>query len=290
MFNAGIEAFLAIVRTQNISRAAEQLNLTQSTVSKRLKVLEQDINAVLFERGRGNKVLNLTPAGEAFIDMAERWHALWRETISLQGSSPNLSLSIGTLDSLNYAIFPRIYKALSRHTPRIKLKVITSHSYELYDLVEKRQVDVAFTLHRRDHPNIIIEKCFAEPMVVMRIGESSNDDHELIHPHELDTNDELFVYWGPNYQIWHDQWWNPSCPGQIVLDTSQLILSFFENENQWAIVPLSAAKTAQITGNYKISYISEPPPDRICYKISHKYSKASTLEGISILNQYLKML
>lgn len=76
MFNPGIEVFLAIVRTRNISRAAEQLNLSQSTVSKRLKVLEQEINAILFERGKGNKVLSLTLAGEEFIDLAERWQSL----------------------------------------------------------------------------------------------------------------------------------------------------------------------------------------------------------------------
>ena len=152
MFNPGIEVFLAIVRTRNISRAAEQLNLSQSTVSKRLKVLEQEINAILFERGKGNKVLSLTLAGEEFIDLAERWQSLWRETQFLHGASSNLFLSIGTLDSMNYAVFPSLYKALSQHIPRINLKIITSHSYDLYDLVEKRQVDIAFTLHRRNHP------------------------------------------------------------------------------------------------------------------------------------------
>ena len=51
MYNRGIEAFLAVIRTQNISKAAEQLNLSQTTVSKRLRVLEQEVDTVLFERG-----------------------------------------------------------------------------------------------------------------------------------------------------------------------------------------------------------------------------------------------
>ena len=51
MYALGIEAFLAVVRTQNVSRAAEQLNLSQSALSKRLRVLEQEFGANLIERG-----------------------------------------------------------------------------------------------------------------------------------------------------------------------------------------------------------------------------------------------
>lgn len=290
MYNAGIEVFLAVVRTRNISRAAEQLNLSQSTVSKRLKNLEQELNTVLFERGKGNKGINLTLAGESFIELAERWQALWRETQYLQSIGPNISLSIGTLDSLNYAVFPNLFRALSMHQPKLNLKVVTSHSYELYDLVEQRRVDVAFTLLRREHQNIHVEKYFEEPMVCMRIANPAHSESKLIHPYELDCNDELFVYWGANYQIWHDQWWNPTCPGRILLDTSQLILSFFQHENQWAIVPLSVAREAQKMGNYQIFQFFEAPPNRICYKITHKYSNAATLEGVKILDRYFKTI
>ncbi len=290
MYNPGVEVFLSIMKTRNISRSAEQLNLSQSTVSKRLKDLERELNVVLFERGKGNKSINLTLAGENFIELAERWQSLWRETQHLQSSVNSLSLSIGTLDSMNYAVFPELFRKLSLHRPKINLKVVTSHSYELYQLIEQGQVDVAFTLLRREHPNIIVEKSFEEQMVGIRMGISSQDDIRLVHPQELDSNDELFVYWGTNYQIWHDQWWNPSCPGRIKLDTSQLILSFFNSEKQWAIVPLSVAKAAQKKGKYQIFGFSEAPPNRICYKITHKYSKAATQESLKILDKYLQKI
>ena len=130
MNNLGMDTFLALVRTQNVSRAAEQLNVTQSTISKKLKLLEEEIGTVLFERVKGNKAFRLTPAGEALVDVAERWLSIWHEMQSLQSVSPKLSLSIGALDSLNYAFFPTLYQALSRHKPKINLKVVTSHSPE----------------------------------------------------------------------------------------------------------------------------------------------------------------
>lgn len=290
MYNSGIEAFLAVVRTQNVSRAAEQLNLAQSTVSKRLKVLEQEIGTILIERGKGNKVFRLTHAGEAFVDLAERWHTLWRETQFLQSNSPKLSLSIGTLDSMNYAVFPHIYQKLTHHQPKINLRIITSHSWILYDLIERREIDVAFTFLRREHPNIIVEKFHTEPMVGLRIATSSSSQSALIHPHELDPGDELFVYWGAAYQLWHDQWWDPLASDRIYLDTAQLIFSFYSNENQWAIVPLSVARKAQKRGGYDIFQLTEAPPDRICYKLTHKYAKASTLASIEVLDHYLQQL
>ena len=285
-----VDTFMAVARTRNVSQASEQLNLSQSAVSKRLKMLEQELGFVLFERVKGNKSFFLTPAGERFIDVAERWLVVWREMQSLQFGNPNLSLSIGTLDSLSYAFLPGLYQSLGRHQPKLNLKVVTSHSRELYELVDRREVDVAFTLLRREHPNIVVEKCFAEEVVGLRLASSTGPQMEVVHPHELDPQDELYVDWGPEVQMWHDQWWDSVFPERIFLDTAQLIFSFFFHPRQWAVVPLSVAKKAQKTGNYKIFRFSEGQPDRICYKISHKYPKTGTAESLKVLDHYLKQI
>ena len=292
MDHSTIDTFLTVARTRNVSQAAEQLNLSQSAVSKRLKLLEQEIGVSLFNRVKGNKTFCLTSEGEGFVDVAERWLSVWRETQSFQYRGANLSLAIGTLDSLNYALLPRLYQALSRHQPRLNLKVITSHSRDLYDAVDRREVDVAFTLLRREHPNIVVEKCFSEPMVGLRmVGEGvASKGEELVHPHELDPNDELYVYWGAAYQIWHDQWWDPVCPGRILLDTAQLVFSFFYHPRQWAIVPLSVARKAQKSGAYRIFRFAEGQPDRVCYKITHRYLQSGTIDSLKIMDRYLQDL
>lgn len=287
MYNLGVEAFLAVVRTQNVSRAADQLNLAQSTVSKRLMVLEQEIGTTLLERGKGIKKIRLTHAGESFISLAERWQSLWRETQLLKSDSSNLALAIGTLDSFNYAIFPELHRALSQHQPKINLKIVTSHSPELYDLVDQRQVDVAFTLLERSHPNIIVEKYHAEPMVGLRVAKSPQSGPITVDPGMLDPNQELYVCWGLSYQLWHDRWWDPLCPGRIRLDTAQLVLTYLCNEKQWAIVPLSVARVAQRQGCFHIFNLSEAPPERICYKIVHKFPKVSTIQSLNVLDNYL---
>ncbi|MDR3564755.1 MAG: LysR family transcriptional regulator [Negativicutes bacterium] len=287
MYNAGLEAFLAVAITLNVSRAAEQLNLAQSTVSKRLKDLERELGTSLVERGQGSKSLRLTPAGEEFLDIALRWNSLWNQAQALKCDSRSLSLAIGTLDSLSYALFPPLYRSLSQHQPKIHLTVITSHSPDIYDLVERRQVDVAFTLLERMHPTILVEKCYSEPMVVLRSSSFPPPEAGAIHPRELDSDHELYLSAGLSYKIWHDQWWDPLSTNSIRLDSAQLVFSFLANEQQWAIVPLSVAKMAQSRGNFSMFPLLEPPPERICYKITHKHPKASAVASLEVLNHYL---
>lgn len=289
MYTIGLEAFLAVARTLNVSKAAEQLNLAQSTVSKRLKVLENEIGISLFERGQGSKSIHLTPAGEEFIDIAQRWNSLRSEVQSIKHEQHKLSLSIGTLDSLNYALFPPLFRLLSKHQPKIGLTVVTSHSPDLYELVEFRQVDVAFTLLERVHPSITVEQFYREPMVLLRTSSPARLETELVHPQELDPQNELYLSSGLSYQIWHDQWWDPLTTRHIRLDTAQLIFSFLCDEHQWAIVPLSVAKMAKSRGNFSMFNLSEPPPNRITYKIVHKYPKASKSESLQILDHYLSL-
>src|ERR671932_2476028 len=65
-----IECFLAVVRLGNLSRAAEEMYLTQPTLTARLKGLEEDLGDQLFVRtSRG---MRLTEAGKEFVPYAER--------------------------------------------------------------------------------------------------------------------------------------------------------------------------------------------------------------------------
>lgn len=63
-----MEAFVALTETLHFGRAAKQLHLTQSTVSHRLRRLEDIVGTPLFDRTR--RSVALTPAGRAFLPRA----------------------------------------------------------------------------------------------------------------------------------------------------------------------------------------------------------------------------
>ena len=64
---AEIETFLMIVKTKNITKTAENLFLSQPTVSHRLKSLEEELDVKLIARKKGYKQIEITTQGEAFI-------------------------------------------------------------------------------------------------------------------------------------------------------------------------------------------------------------------------------
>ncbi|MAK74254.1 MAG: LysR family transcriptional regulator, partial [Pseudomonadales bacterium] len=78
MDTANLQAFLAVAETGSFSRAAEQLHLTQPAVSKRIAMLEQQLDARLFDRiGRH---VSLTEAGMALKPRAEQVLSLLNDT------------------------------------------------------------------------------------------------------------------------------------------------------------------------------------------------------------------
>lgn len=74
---ATIQTFLAIVETGNLVRAAERLNVTQSTVTARLNTLEEEIGQRLFHRRKTGA--ELTSAGFKFERYAQLMTDLWRQ-------------------------------------------------------------------------------------------------------------------------------------------------------------------------------------------------------------------
>ena len=72
-----IRTFLEVTATGNFHRAAESLNVTQSTVSARIKSLEDYFGLPLFRRNRTG--VELTGAGQRFRRYALNLHQSWRQ-------------------------------------------------------------------------------------------------------------------------------------------------------------------------------------------------------------------
>ena len=72
-----IEAFLKTIELGSMTKAANALFISQSTLSGRITQLEEEIGVELFSRGHGSKGVVLTPKGINFIDYAKKILILW---------------------------------------------------------------------------------------------------------------------------------------------------------------------------------------------------------------------
>lgn len=96
-----LEYFLAVAREQNISRAAEHLHITQPTLSRQLKELENEFGKQLLIRGK--RKVSLTEDGTRFRKMADEIVSLAkRAEIEMKKSAdtPAGDIYIGTGESI----------------------------------------------------------------------------------------------------------------------------------------------------------------------------------------------
>jgi DNA-binding transcriptional LysR family regulator len=286
-----IQAFLAVVHTKSMSRAAEALHLSQSSITHRLKNLEKSMGVTLLDRGRGMKNIYLTPSGEDFLPLAERWNALWKETEILKQQGDKLSLCFGTVESLNLCVFPDLFRKLSKHNPKIRLEIHSEHTADLYTLVERRQIDVAFVVREIFSPHVNKERWASAPMVALKTGNPAEAGKKIIENAKLDANNELYIPWrGAAFDSWHEQWWDPVCPSRIKITGINLIFTLLKNPEQWIIVPMWVAQHALTFGHFTYYRLADPPPEMVCYKITHKFPKPSTKRSLEVLDEYLKQI
>lgn len=286
---AEIETFLMIVQTKNITKTAENLFVSQPTVSHRLKLLEYELEVQLIARKKGYKQIELTAQGEEFIPIAERWMSVWREMQQLKDRQEKLYLTVACTDTLNSAILFDLYRSmLDEKEQMMNLQIKTHYSQEVYNLLEKHDVDLGFVYHHLHFKNIVAEPILREKMYIVQSANTALKK-PLIHTDELNLENEVFLSWEANYQIWHDQWVSKGERPRIQVDTFELLFHLLSKDNMWAIAPISVVDRIR---SLKLVYISEianavQPPQRVTYKIKHKYPNEASLKSVQVFEEKL---
>lgn len=287
-----VELFLMIVRTQSITKASELLFLSQPTVSQRLRALEEELGYPLLLRSKGLKRIELTPQGTEFLPLAERMSALWKESCHLQSRQERPTLDIGCADSVNTALLARLYRRLLRES-ELDLRLHTHQSSELYNILDARDIDLALVFYPLHYKNIICQKVFQEKLYLVQ-SQNPAIRKPLVHTQELNPSRELFLKWNDEFQIWHDQWLTNYGRPYATADTIMLLLALWADEGCWTIAPESVAAELCRYRPFYVSQLRNPPPDRCCYKITHRQAlsvrSAALKQFESALEQYFSEL
>ncbi|AZO70295.1 MULTISPECIES: LysR family transcriptional regulator [unclassified Mesorhizobium] len=144
-----LKTFLAVARTRNITRAAAEVNLAQSSVSDQIQALEAELGADLFTRSRQG--LELTPAGDALKPYAEGLLALAddaRAAVDASKGETAATLSIGALESIASVRLAGWLADFQAVHPDISIKLKIAGSGELLRRLGDREIDVAFCFDR----------------------------------------------------------------------------------------------------------------------------------------------
>jgi DNA-binding transcriptional LysR family regulator len=141
-----LNAFLAVVRGGSVTKAADELIVTQPSVSSAISALSRELGCELFERaGRG---IRLTAAGEVFAPYAaDVIGLLERGTLAAREASAasDRRLRIAAVTTAAESFVPPLIKAFSQEHPDIGLTLIVGNRQEVLDDVLTHAVDIAIS-------------------------------------------------------------------------------------------------------------------------------------------------
>lgn len=142
-----LEAFLAISRHGGFIEAAERLNLTQSTISARIKELEQHLGVLLFDRSR--RQIQLTPKGRELLDYAAQAVALQREIKQQIGSPEAIAgvFRIGVAELIAVTWLPHFVASVREHYPAVTLQFEVTMNPAMLDGLRSGSLDMALMIH-----------------------------------------------------------------------------------------------------------------------------------------------
>ncbi len=137
-----LRIFRAVVDEGGITRAAEKLLRVQSSVTTRIKQLEEDLGTPLFLR-QGKK-LHLTPAGHTLMDYAVRLQALADEARNaVQDPQPKGLFRLGAMESTAAVRLPVPLTEYYRRFPDVDLQLRTGNPTQLATAILAGEIDVA---------------------------------------------------------------------------------------------------------------------------------------------------
>jgi DNA-binding transcriptional LysR family regulator len=171
-----LRTFLEVSRTLHFRIASENLFITQSAVSARIKLLEDDLGVLLFDRSQ--KHLKLTPEGHRLIKHANELLFMWQKAKQDVGVSDNdtQQLVIGSMMSIWDIVLQDWLKKIHRNMEEISLLTNTYSPIELRKSVLSRVIDIAFLFEPPFVEDLITEKVATVPLHLVTTDPSNLGD------------------------------------------------------------------------------------------------------------------
>jgi DNA-binding transcriptional LysR family regulator len=187
-----LQTFVSIAKLGGVTRAAGQLHRSQPAITRRIKLLEDQLGVPLLERGRGGSML--TEAGRTFLPYAEAVLATLKDGAqalqALQGEDHGVvSLAIvGTLAGTTIVEELRHFSAKYRNA---RLELRTANSFEVSDMVRRGEVSLGLRYFGDPSPELISEQISEERLMVVCSAQHKWGGKRLRDPARLRTDQWL---------------------------------------------------------------------------------------------------
>lgn len=159
--------FVAVAEELHFGRAAERLDMAQPPLSRQIKQLEEELGAVLFNRGRS--AITLTQAGERLLARGKSILAQMEDTrleVRRLGQGAEGRLRIGFVGSATFGILPNIIKSFRANYPDVNLSLIPMNNAQLHRALVSREIDVAFARPALQDAEFVTRELLEEKLIL----------------------------------------------------------------------------------------------------------------------------
>lgn len=192
-----IRTFLEIASCGSFNRAARTLNVTQSTVSARIKSLEDHLGRSLFTRAHSG--IEMTEAGRQFRGYATNMQRLWqqsRQAVTLPQGFRTV-LGLGAQVSLWERLILRWMPWMRGQAPDVALRLEANYSPSLMSQLSDGVLDIGVMYQPRHTPGLVIEQLLEETLVLVSTEERAVSQGWV--------EDYVFVDWGDVFRTTHGE-------------------------------------------------------------------------------------
>lgn len=192
--------FAAAARHEHVTRAAQELGVPQSTLSRALVRLEQDLGVGLF--ARKGRTVALTHAGRTFLAAVERALAEVEraaETVRADADPASGRVVFGFLHTMGSETVPALIRAFRADHPRVRFQLVQNYGEAMLEGLRAGTLDLCLTSPVPDSPDLVGHRLDEQ-----RLRLVVPDDHPLAARRRVrlaEAAEEAFVTLEPGYGL-----------------------------------------------------------------------------------------
>ena len=235
-----LKTFITVTKLRNISKASEEVYLTQPAVSKQIKSLEQHYGVKLFERI--NKKLLLTEEGKHLLDYAYRIVNLYNESIeSVNKEERQIKgiLKILSNQTLGVYILPRLIKPFCNIYPDLKIEMFLEHTEHIINAVKHGNANFGFIGRDPKDPSIVLHPFYRDELKVV-VGPGLGINKRVLSLRKLESLPFLQRERGSDIRHTHEQWLKErgiTLKPRMELNNTEAVKVFVQYGMGFAILP-----------------------------------------------------
>jgi LysR family hydrogen peroxide-inducible transcriptional activator len=163
-----LKYIVALARERHFGRAAEKCFVSQPTLSVAVKKLEDELGAILFERGQNE--VRTTPVGEQIVAQAERVLSeanLVKELADAAGDPLAGPLRLGAIYTIGPYLLPKLVPLIKERAPKMPLMIEESFTDRLLESLKRGDLDVAVLALPIAEPGLVAQAVYDESFRVL---------------------------------------------------------------------------------------------------------------------------